>query len=561
MNKSVLSLFEEKTSRNSKLAFPADGVGTVELKRQTLVDEIINLLEGKLVSDEGPPASLYIQGMKASGKTILLELLAKKLQAKGYRVYYSVSAKGLMTPVGWSLKDSIPVNDDKVAVLIDEVQSNPASAVVHELLKDTKKKNLITIAAGIPLILRSGEEPNISSKFKFKKSAELRLQSDSLEMQELVAHWQGLNVVDSKVVEDVCVYLQDYCGGHFFSTVKLMEYAFTMPAAIEAAAKSMDALSKYFLGHEFQESKEYRNLLHRCFGEDFDRDTEDRLSRTLAGQGHSSDIAALQRLGWWSEEKQDVLSTFLRNVCLSRIKPAPSDDVIQLKAGPDPKENMETIIVKGLEGMQVTDFVEGRKGDTPNTNIPVEDSLSFNWGSSVKRAISNVRIQFQSRAREGQVVFVCNGVADCAIETQRNATWPVNPDVKGQSMPEHLKRFFPSDNSVPAKNEWTNFAILNFVVAPGAAKKELVLPASASLREHVYTYVHDDNKLYHGSELIKCPAVLSLQSQTPHKYVPLSKRKMAKMPSPGQAKAFFSSVSDGAAATFRLVHFSRRLVR
>lgn len=64
--------------------------------------------------------------MKGTGKTILpLEQLAKKLQANGYRVYYSVSPKGLVIPVGWSFIDSIPLNDDKVAVLIDEVQANP----------------------------------------------------------------------------------------------------------------------------------------------------------------------------------------------------------------------------------------------------------------------------------------------------------------------------------------------------------------------------------------------------------------------------------------------------
>ena len=467
-----------------------------------------------------------------------------------------------MAPAGWNLKDTIPVNDDKVAVLIDEVQSNPASAVIHQLLKDTKRKNLITIGAGIPLIIRSPAQPNLTSLFQFKMSAELGLQRDSEEMQELVAYWKATNVVDSKVVDDVCAYLQDYCGGHFFSTVKFMEYAFTMPAAIEAAAKSVGAFSKYFLGHEFQESKEYRDLLHRCFGDDFDRDTEDLLSRMLAGQGHSSDVTAMERLGWWSEEKRDVLSTFLRNVSLSRIKSASrrsDDDVIQLKVEPDPKENIETIIVKGLEGMRVSDFVEGRKGKTPNTNIPVEDSLSFNWGSSVKRAISNVHIQFQARARDGRVDFACNGVADCSIETQRDAILP-NPDAKGQSqsMPEHLNRFFPSDNSVPAKYEWTNFAILNFAVAPGAAKKE---PLTSSMREHVYTYVHDDNKLYHGSDLIKCPAVLSLPSQTPHKYVPLSKRKRAKLSSPGQAKAFFSTAAGGAAAMSRLVQFSCRFIR
>jgi len=104
--------------------------------------------------------------------------------------------------------------------------------------------------------------------------------------------------------------------------------------------------SKYFLGHEFQESIEYRNLYHRCFG---DRDTEELLSRTLVGKGHSSDISAMQ----------DVLSTSLRNVSLNRIKSAASDDVIQPKVATDPKENMETIIVKGLEGMRVSDFVEG----------------------------------------------------------------------------------------------------------------------------------------------------------------------------------------------------------
>lgn len=30
-----------------------------------------------------------------------------------------------------------------------------------------------------------------------------------------------------------------------------------------------------------------------------------------------------------------------------------------MKVATDPKENMETIIVKGLEGMRVSDFVEG----------------------------------------------------------------------------------------------------------------------------------------------------------------------------------------------------------
>ena len=77
----MLRLFEENTARNRKFSFPPDGMGTVELKRQKLVDEIINLLEGKLAS-KGPPASLYIHGMKASGKTILLELLAKNLQGQ-----------------------------------------------------------------------------------------------------------------------------------------------------------------------------------------------------------------------------------------------------------------------------------------------------------------------------------------------------------------------------------------------------------------------------------------------------------------------------------------------
>jgi len=99
---------------------------------------------------------------------------------------------------------------------------------------------LFFIGAGFPLILSSAEEPNISSKFKFKKSAELRLQSDSEELQELVAYWKGINVVDSKVVDDVCAYLHDYCGGHFFSTIKFMAYAFTTPAARESVAKSMD---------------------------------------------------------------------------------------------------------------------------------------------------------------------------------------------------------------------------------------------------------------------------------------------------------------------------------
>jgi len=68
VEKPMLRLYEENTSRNSMLAFPSHGMGAVVLKRPTLVDECIRLLEEKLASAEGPPASLYIQGMQASGK-------------------------------------------------------------------------------------------------------------------------------------------------------------------------------------------------------------------------------------------------------------------------------------------------------------------------------------------------------------------------------------------------------------------------------------------------------------------------------------------------------------
>jgi len=63
-------------------------------------------------------------------------------------------------------------------------------------------------------------------------------------------------------------------------------------------------------------------------------------------------MATMKRLGWWSTGKNDIISTLLSNLCLSRIVPVKTE-LIQLTAVADPQHIVELIIVAGLSKMVI----------------------------------------------------------------------------------------------------------------------------------------------------------------------------------------------------------------
>ena len=63
--------------------FASDSLGTASLPRQDLIDEIMGQIKEIDSSDEPTPNSVYVYGMRGSGKSVLLGNLAKLLQTEG----------------------------------------------------------------------------------------------------------------------------------------------------------------------------------------------------------------------------------------------------------------------------------------------------------------------------------------------------------------------------------------------------------------------------------------------------------------------------------------------
>jgi hypothetical protein len=139
------------------------------------------------------------------------------------------------------------------------------------------------------------------------------------------------------------------------------------------------------------------------------------------------------------------------------------------------QEIVEYLIVTGLEHFKEDDFMcmtsEGK------TKIRVEDGISFCWGQYVKKYISNLFIQFQSRAVNGRVDFYCNGFANCVIEILLNA---VNSNAEvppSQDMNQFYRRFTSGNYA------WKNWGILNFAIS----KPNVIVPTDSNVHhDRVY---------------------------------------------------------------------------
>jgi hypothetical protein len=561
--KSPLKEFEESPVRNQNFCFPPRGLGKVELARTKVVNTAMSDIESQIQRGYGM-SSLYFYGLRASGKSVVLVLLAKRLKQEGYIVYYFSNGDLLEQT---EVLDAIPdYLEKKVAVVVDEVPS--ASGKLVSLLQ-SQNPNLVVVGAGVPQFDSSG----FTVYFKTKMSLELRLQAGDEDMSELIKYWKGLKVAEDAVVEDICNFLCSYCGGHFFPTARLMEHAFTDSAA-KPYLKSIFEFEKYFFSEEFNNSFAYKDVLDRCFSETLESRTSAMLSRVLAGKGSSADISTMRRLGWWSDQKREVISTLLCNVLLTRVQPDQPTQQIVLQQVDDPQENLETIIVAGLYKMHPSDFTCIWD---PSTH-KVENGIAFSWGHCVKMEIHNAFIQFQARGIKGLVDYFFNHTTNGVIEAVLNGdlskggsqsilqhgerfrhdkypwkTWALlNFDMKG---PRQLK----AKRKMKKQNEASNSIVLKPIVLPNECKKtaeECEMCAgkcnnfTSQQLARTYTFVHADNVLYQGTQIIKAPAVRSLPCAFHHRYVPLKERKLFSV----QNQKFSTSAS----AWLRAVGFGRR---
>ncbi len=496
--------------------FSPYSLGIASLPRTALVSQIRAVLDRQMKETMYGPYNVYCYGMKASGKTLLLTALAKQLQDEDYIVYFFKDAR---------LLDTVPLIDEelptthKVAVIVDEVQSGSTAGAWTLLLKNTHHK-LVVIGAGpvqfdilaptshfrerISVNLISKVEEDDTTFKEFMRSWQERLGSTRSQLQELIDYWKsaGTNTTD-QTIEDICNYLCDICGGHFFATAKFTEHAFTCCGKDDDYNKNLTEFKKHFNSLVFRQSKSYKDVYGRCLL--LDDKTQGALERVLVGCATCKELGRLEKFGLYSNATNDIVSPLLINEVYQTVQK--TSDAILLRKENGPQHNLELLIVEGLNNMTSDAFQCIRDA----SKFPIENSLSFAWSLKVVEHVSNVYIQSQSRATSGHVDFYCNGFINGAIEVLHNAS----PSSTGQNMEEHVSRFRES------KYDFENWAILHFVTKKS---KKLILPAMESLHDRIYTYDHEANALYQGRVIIKQPAIMSFPSAKRVEYRPFCER-------------------------------------
>jgi hypothetical protein len=432
-------------------------------------------------------------------KTSLLHLLARDLNFKDWEVYMYKSADGIPSAAGKAFLAYAKANPSKrIAVLVDEVNANPCHCIFIELLKHAPS-NILVVGAAVPKQLPSGTTANFRGLLR---SYDLVLRKDDEDVRALIEHWKThkANEVTPAMVVYVSRFLLDYCGGHTYPVLAFMEHIFARTTRKQAKEflSSEGAFKKHFYSPQFTANEFSKEVSWRCFL-DFreDKEVAKALARVLGGVSQVGDIATLTRLGWWLEKSETILSTLLVNECLLRgiAKAQQLEDVVFLKGIENRQQNLELVITTGLKKLtlgQLNGF------DENNPKFPIENALSFNWGSNVMAFVKNAHVEFQRRSGTGWVDFYLNGRVDTALEAIRNATQTkkVNSKKRSTDIDEHMERF---TSETEMKYNFKHFALLNFAMEG----KKVVLPRDKTHHDKVYTYLHATNALYRGSDIIR----------------------------------------------------------
>jgi hypothetical protein len=341
---------------NVNLMFPDIFFGTYVLSRDRVVKKIQDCLASQ---PQHLCRSVYLSGCRGSGKTALLMILAKVFKAEGYEVYFFRSASAITQGTCAALESLFEEDKTKkVAVLIDEVASNPQSEAFPLLLR-SEYPHVVTIGAAVPTHIPTGFTAVFRSQLLM---SDLVLKEDDADFQELIQHSVGLNVISPELTRDICTYLLRQCGGHAYPTLAFIEYFLTSIEAKEHI-QSMETFLRFFCGPVFAETSCYKNVRSRCFTELPDADTLSAAVRVLGGKQETGDSITLTRFGWWNAETHDFISLFLVNACLSDAVIEVDNDPIYLERSSDDTSSKETycrnterVIIAGLEAMEDPDF-------------------------------------------------------------------------------------------------------------------------------------------------------------------------------------------------------------
>mmetsp|Transcript_14143 Transcript_14143/g.19299 ORF Transcript_14143/g.19299 Transcript_14143/m.19299 type:complete len:231 (-) Transcript_14143:1359-2051(-) len=227
-------------------------------------------------------------------------LIARDLKSKNWEVYFFSSAAAIPDGAGAALTAyAVQNKNKKIAVMVDDVGSNPESHLFIDLLKG-QLPNVLTVGAAVGQFY-------ITCNFRKKlHTSDLVLREGDQDVLDLIAHWKTKEVASPEMVVHVSMFLLNYCGGHVYPVLAFMEYFFTHPEAKEFLADEKE-FRRHFFSQTFVRSTIYRQVCSRCFddGMAIEPNSAKTVSRVLSGREEDNDIGTLTRLGWWDSEKQD----------------------------------------------------------------------------------------------------------------------------------------------------------------------------------------------------------------------------------------------------------------
>lgn len=449
--------------------FPMSNFGQYVLTRDRVVRKVMEEVASQLALHPSDSPSVYLSGCRGSGKTSLLMLLAKFLKGEGFEVYFFESAQDIPQGAGWEFEAMLEDENNKVAVLIDEVASDPNSGLFTALLKGSYP-NLVTIGASVPLY-----SPHPASFDSLLRMTDLVLREDDEDFQKLVQYCVELKATTPALTRAICKYLLEQCGGHTFPTLAFIEHFFTRDE-VRGLLANKTAFDDYFRGPYFACSPFYQLVRNMCFEQLLNAEIEKVAFRVMGGKEEAGDISTMIQLGWWNRVTGDFISRFLVNACVSGVECG----ALFLDQKKSHEETTELLIVEGLAGMDDSDF---NCLQQHTSSVKVQNGVSFNWAQKARAKFRNVHLPFQKRGSVSVVDFYLNDDASStAIQVMADA---------------NLQGYDASDYP------WQRRVIFNFA-------DWLSLPGNTAVHDKVYTFMRSTNTLYRGTTPIKTPAVPQL---------------------------------------------------
>ena len=468
---------------------PRHGLNSVLcIPRDALVQKVIRIAELK-------EQNVYIHGPSGTGKTVLLELIAKHLKSSGKRAVYIDHANNLRAcsdDIREILRDEQPLY-----VLVDEAHMNPVGETVWMYLKRPSAP-FITIAAGIP------GDPHISGMFAYHiEVKEMFLTVAEITSQEVVKFYadrlsESLRIknigVDSASAECVAIvnkllsFSHMFTNGHSFPCLKLAEFF--------ATVECERLRHTYILGGDLDMTLiqslssrafdiVYDLIYKRCYygipSITFERLISTWWSNTVESHAVMQDLT---RIGLWLEDENCLTSLMLQQVIMKKQRNKGLQKVENVN-----HENFGNVLAYVLSFLREVHFQQ-----LTNDNQPLrercEDGIGLFIGArlmgiegiylSPQHALPNPQ---QRHGRPPSVDFYLNHDLDMYLELTRN----------GSLLKNHFQRF-----QVGGKYHGKQFVVLDIELAKSTAP----LPLPEELREFEscrYTYVRNLNTLYRGT--------------------------------------------------------------